>query len=89
MVNRSSDNKPTWLRHSGIGVEFAAALAGFALLGYWVDSHYGTRPWCLVIGAALGLVGGTYNLIRDSMAAFKEQNPGSNTDDPKEKQDPK
>ena len=60
-----------WTRHAGMGVEFAAAVAGFALLGYWIDAHYGTGPWGVLIGAALGLVGGTYNLIRQSMAAFR------------------
>ncbi len=65
-------NRPTWIRHSGIGIEFAAAVAGFALVGLWIDRHYDTAPWGVVIGAALGLVGGTYNLVRESLAAFKQ-----------------
>lgn len=65
-------NRPTWIRHSGIGIEFAAAVAGFALVGFWIDRHYDTAPWGVVIGAALGLVGGTYNMVRESLAAFKE-----------------
>ena len=66
---------PRWTRHSGIGVEFAAAVAGLALLGYWIDAHYGTGPWGVLIGAALGLVGGMYNFIRRSLQAFKDQSP--------------
>jgi len=68
----SERKRPRWIRHSGIGVEFAAAFGGFALAGWWVDRHYRTGPWGLVIGAALGLVGATYNLVRQSLAAFKE-----------------
>ncbi|MHC4697842.1 MAG: AtpZ/AtpI family protein [Planctomycetota bacterium] len=64
--------RPAWIRHSGIGIEFAAAVAGFGLVGYWIDRHYKTDPWGVVIGAALGLVGATYNLVRESLAAFKE-----------------
>ena len=71
MGSDSPNNKPTWLKYSGVGFEYAAAVAGFALVGYWVDRHWDTKPWGIVIGAALGLIGGTYNLIRDSMAAFK------------------
>lgn len=70
MANRDGD-RPTWLRFSGIGIEFAAAVAGFTLVGWWVDRHWNISPWGLVIGAALGLIGGTYNLIRESLGAFK------------------
>jgi len=65
-------DRPSWLRFSGIGIEFAAAVAGFTLVGYWVDNHYGSDPWGVVTGAALGLIGGTYNLVRQSLGAFKQ-----------------
>lgn len=75
--------EPThWIRYSGIGIEYAAALAGFALVGYWIDRHYDSSPWGVVIGAALGLVGATYNLVRMSLSAFKQ------IDDEKDKQKP-
>jgi F0F1-type ATP synthase assembly protein I len=54
-----------------MGIEFAAVIAGFGLLGYWIDAHYQTSPWGLLVGVGLGLVGGMYNLIRESLAAFK------------------
>ncbi len=63
--------RPSWLRYSGIGFEFVAAVGVFALLGYWADRTWDSEPWGLLIGAALGLIGGTYNLIRESLAAFK------------------
>ena len=59
------------MRHAGMGIEFAAAVAGFGLLGYWIDAQYQSGPWALLIGVGLGLAGGTYNLIRESLAAFK------------------
>ena len=70
MAKKDGD-RPSWLRFSGIGFEFVAAIAGFALVGYWVDRHWNIRPWGLVIGAVLGLIGGMYNLIRESLGAFK------------------
>jgi ATP synthase protein I len=63
---------PSWIRHTGIGLELAGAVAGFALVGYWIDRHFGSKPWGLVIGLVLGLVGGFYNLVRESLAATRE-----------------
>ena len=63
----------------GIGFEFAAAVAVFLLLGYWVDRHFGTGHWGLMVGMVLGLIGGTYNLIRQSLAASKEAGSGTKT----------
>jgi F0F1-type ATP synthase assembly protein I len=69
----SADSRfPGWVRHSGVGLELAGALAGFALVGYWIDRWYETEPWALVIGMILGLVGGLYNLVRQSLQAVRE-----------------
>ena len=63
---------PGWVRYSSVGLELAAATAGLALIGYWVDSHYGTQPWGMLAGVIIGLVGGLYNLIRESLAAVHD-----------------
>lgn len=63
---------PSWLRHAGVGLELAGAVAGFTLVGYWIDRHFGSAPWGLLVGLALGLIGGLYNLVRESLAAAKE-----------------
>jgi F0F1-type ATP synthase assembly protein I len=69
----SADSRfPGWVRHSGVGLELAGALAGFTLIGYWIDRWYGTEPWGLLVGVILGLVGGLYNLVRQSLQAVRE-----------------
>ena len=67
----SRDDKP-WMRLAGVGVELAAAVGGFAVVGHFIDRWQGTHPKGLLIGAVLGLVGGLYNLIKASLAASRE-----------------
>ena len=70
---RGNDKRfPSWIRHAGIGLELAGAVAGFALLGYWIDRHFGSKPWGLVSGLVLGMVGGLYNLVKESLTASRE-----------------
>ena len=63
---------PGWVRYSGVGFELAGAVAGLALLGYWIDGRYGTTPWGILVGVIIGIVGGLYNLVRESLAAARE-----------------
>ena len=68
----SDSRLPSWVRHSGVGLELAGAVAGFALIGYWIDRRYATEPWGVVGGVVLGLVGGLYNLVKQSLQAARE-----------------
>lgn len=69
---RTSTGSPAWIRASGIGLEFAGAVAGFTLIGYFVDRHYESGPWGVLGGAVLGLTGGMYNMVRASLAAMRD-----------------
>jgi F0F1-type ATP synthase assembly protein I len=68
-------------RLAGMGFELVAAVGAFILVGYWWDRHFGTEPKGLIVGALLGLVGGMYNLIRQSLLATREATTGSETTD--------
>ena len=68
-----TDNRfPGWVRYSGVGLELAGATAGLALVGYWIDGKFGTTPWGILGGVIIGIVGGLYNMIRESLAAVRE-----------------
>ena len=56
--------RPKWSRNSSIGLEFAASIVGLSLLGAWIDHHFDSAPWGVLIGIGLGMVGGSYNLYR-------------------------
>ena len=77
--------RPTWIRFSGMGVEFAAAVIGLTLIGYWIGRHYGHGRVGLLIGAGLGIIGGGYNLIRESLLAMKQVNRRDETSDSDDK----
>jgi F0F1-type ATP synthase assembly protein I len=69
----SADRRfPGWVRHSSVGLELAGATAGLALVGYWIDGRFGTQPWGILGGVIVGLVGGLYNLVRESLQASRE-----------------
>lgn len=69
----SADRRfPGWVRYSSVGLELAGAIAGLSLVGYWIDRRFGTSPWGILSGVAIGLVGGLYNLVRESLNAVRE-----------------
>jgi len=47
-----------------IGLELALFLLVFIFIGRYLDRMYGTEPWLMIAGAALGFVGGFYSLFR-------------------------
>ncbi len=72
----ADDDRRRSLRLAGVGLEFAGAVLGLTLVGYWVDRHFGTTPWAVIVGAAVGLIGGMYNLLRETLGAVKRGGGG-------------
>jgi len=56
-----------------MGLELAGGIIGLTLAGWWVDHHWGTFPKGIVVGAAIGIVGGGYNFLRQSLQMIHEQ----------------
>ncbi len=54
-------------RFAGMGFELAAAIIGFTLIGYWIDHVWNTKPTFVLVGALLGLIGGFWNFLRESL----------------------
>lgn len=40
-----------------------------AWLGYWLDQRWGTEPWLVILGAALGFVVGMTHLMKFAASA--------------------
>ncbi len=54
----------SYVRYTGIGMQFLLMMLLPMGAGYWLDTWLGTLPWILVAGAALGAVGGMTWLVR-------------------------
>ena len=53
----------TYGKYSAIGLEFAVAAIVGIVGGSYIDSHFGTGPWGVFLGAILGLASGFYRLV--------------------------
>lgn len=69
-MRKTEDGQPPWRRFAGLGFELFGALAGFVLLGTWIDRTYDTSPRGVVICAILGIIGGLYKLIHSALSTL-------------------
>jgi F0F1-type ATP synthase assembly protein I len=62
--------EPSPLALVGAGFEFAAVITILGLGGWWLDGKWGTKPWLLITGVTIGLVGGIYKFWRTGRQFF-------------------
>ena len=54
-----------WLANAyGAGIAFPAGIGGGALLGWWLDTLFGTKYWLTAILATFGVIAAFINLFR-------------------------
>lgn len=59
------DNKgPNPFRYAGFGIQLAASIVLFMLLGFWLDRKLGTGGVLAIIGALLGFGAALYSMLR-------------------------
>ncbi len=46
-----------------VGLELGGIIMLMTLGGWWLDGKLGSSPWCLLAGAAIGVIGGLYRLF--------------------------
>ena len=79
MVDKDRDKfSGEYLKYTGVGFEIAGSVAFFCLLGYFFDRHFGTKPTGILIGALVGIIVGTYLLIKEALAINKINQKGKN-----------
>lgn len=50
--------------YAGIGIELALYIIIFLLAGRWLDNRWGTEPWLMILGAAIGFAAGFYSMFK-------------------------
>jgi ATP synthase protein I len=56
---------------SVVGLSFVLALVIGVAGGVWLDRHFGTSPWGLLVGFALGVAAGILNVYRATRQAMR------------------
>lgn len=61
------EEKKDYLRWLGVlstvGINIVAATVIGLLIGYWLDSLLGTKPWLMIVFLILGIIAGFRNLF--------------------------
>lgn len=67
-------------RMSAVGWEFAAAVVGCLLLGWWADKKLGTSPWLSMVGLVLGSFAGFWTLFKAARELSRESTEDERSD---------
>ena len=51
-----------------LGAQIAAAVILFLFIGKYADDAFGTKPWLMVTGIAVGFAGGMIHFFREVIA---------------------
>jgi F0F1-type ATP synthase assembly protein I len=55
-----------------MGIQLAAAVVFFFLIGWWLDSHFETSPAFKLVGLVIGFVGGMIKFFRSAAEMSKK-----------------
>jgi ATP synthase protein I len=56
-----------------LGIQLAITVLAFFFLGRWLDAKFGTDPWLMLAGLALGVAGGLTAFLKKVIALGKEE----------------
>ena len=62
-------------RYAGLGLQFAASLALFGALGWWLDSRLSTDPWLMILGMLGGAALAFVSLLRAVPPTRRDRKP--------------
>ena len=83
---RSAESRSVSLAH--LGMTYAAAVALYALGGWWPDNKLGTLPAFTIAGVTLGAVGGFIWIYREVLRAEERERREKERREAEEKDSP-
>ncbi|MCA9531584.1 MAG: AtpZ/AtpI family protein [Myxococcales bacterium] len=78
-VRKDAKQMKTFGAMSTVGIELGVSIAVGVLGGKWLDAHFGTAPYLLWVGFALGLAAGARSLYRVARAAQRSMSPSESS----------
>ncbi len=57
----------------GLGLQLAATIVIFLLVGKWLDGEFNTSPVLMVVGVFIGAVAGLYSFLKTVISLNKKQ----------------
>lgn len=72
-LSRPGGSGPDLGEQMGAGLQFAASIAFFLLLGMWLDRRLGTDPWLLIAGVTVGGTAGFWSIYRRLVVVPRER----------------
>ena len=76
-INSSEDEKGSFMGFAfKIGTELVAAVAVGTIIGFILDTWFGTKPWLIIIFFFLGSAAGMLNVIRTAKRMQKKEKEG-------------
>lgn len=57
----------------GTGIQLAATIVILFFLGHWLDKQLDTTPWLMIVGGAVGIVGGLLKFVRTVCEVSKKE----------------
>jgi len=73
------------LKLSSLGLEMGAAVVIGLLVGSWLDSHFDTTPWLMLLFLAFGFVAAGKGVARALRKGIFEEDPEEDSDAPPER----
>lgn len=73
---RSDDGRPkgaVYGPYLTLGLQLALTVVVFFFLGRWLDGKFGTDPWLMLAGLALGVAGGLTSFLKKAVELGKEE----------------
>ena len=49
---------------AALGMNYGLTILVFTGLGWWLDGHFETSPWLIIVGSLLGAVGAFVSLLK-------------------------
>ncbi len=74
MAVNDQNESTRWWKYAGLGFEFVGVTLLFGYFGHLADQRWDSEPTGMIIGGAIGFVGGLYLMVKAVWPLFRDEN---------------